>query len=58
MKTKIDKAKLKTGLWVLIGILLIAVVYATFFRDTSAAVSLGSNAGPAASAYSGMVGGC
>jgi len=58
MKTKIDKAKLKTGLWIVIGILLVAVVYATFFRDTATATTLSANAGSAASAYSGMVGGC
>lgn len=54
---KIDK---KTALWIVIGVLLVAVVYVVFFQGNTATASttLGPQAGQAASAYSGMVGGC
>lgn len=59
MEIEIKKQNLgKIALWGVIAILLIAVVYATFFRETGTATTLGANAGQAASAYSGMVGGC
>ncbi|HKZ33709.1 MAG TPA: hypothetical protein VJ142_00525 [Candidatus Nanoarchaeia archaeon] len=49
----------KIVLWVIIGILLLAVVYTVFFQGGGSSTgSLSSNAGQAASAYSGMVGGC
>ncbi|MEK6897088.1 MAG: hypothetical protein AABW93_01010 [Nanoarchaeota archaeon] len=51
----------KIVLWVIIGILLLAVVYTVFFQGGSSSVvssSLSPTAGQAASAYSGMVGGC
>lgn len=48
----------KAVLWGVIGLLLLAVVYVTFFKETGTATTLGANAGQAASAYSGMVGGC
>lgn len=49
----------KIALWVIIGILLLLVIYTILFQGGSAnAGSLSSNAGQAASAYSGMVGGC
>ena len=52
--------KQKVVLWVIIGVLLLAVLYTIFFQGSvgSASSSLSSNAGQAASAYSGMVGGC
>jgi hypothetical protein len=50
--------KQKIALWVIIGILLIAVIYTVFFQGGSGASSLSPTAGQAASAYSGMVGGC
>ena len=56
MKMKIDRNMI---LWALIGLLAVLVIYTLFFRGSAAnVVSLGSNAGQAASAYSGMVGGC
>lgn len=55
MEIKINK---KTALWSVIGLLLVAVVYATFFRDVTTVNTLSASAGQAASAYSGMVGGC
>ncbi len=58
---KIGKTEVETKkavLWAVIGVLLLAVVYVTFFRDASTATTLSANAGQAASAYSGMVGGC
>ena len=50
----------KIVLWAIIGILLLAVVYAVFFQGFagSASSSLSPTAGQAAGAYSGMVGGC
>ena len=49
----------KVALWVIIGVLLLAVVYTVFFQGGSTtSTSLSSTAGQAASAYSGMVGGC
>jgi len=49
----------KIVLWTIIGVLLLAVVYTVFFQgNTGSTSSLSSNAGQAASAYSGMVGGC
>ncbi|MEK6840654.1 MAG: hypothetical protein AABX79_01745 [Nanoarchaeota archaeon] len=50
----------KIVLWVIIGILLLAVIYTVFFQggSSSASSSLSPSAGQAASAYSGMVGGC
>ncbi len=49
----------KIVLWVIIGILLLAVVYTIFFQGGGGSTgALSSNAGQAASAYSGMVGGC
>lgn len=50
----------KIVLWVIIGILLLAVIYTIFFQGSagSASSSLSPTAGQAASAYSGMVGGC
>jgi len=49
----------KIVLWVVMGILLLAVIYTVFFQGGASGVaSLGPNAGQAASAYSGMVGGC
>jgi len=59
MEIQIKKQNLgKIALWGVIGLLLIAVVYVTFFKEAGTATALGSNAGQAASAYSGMVGGC
>ena len=55
MEIKINK---KTALWSVIGLLLVVVVYATFFRDVTTTTTLGVSAGQAASAYSDMVGGC
>ena len=55
MKIKINK---NTLLWVLIGVLAVLVIYTLFFRGMMGGISLGRNAGQAASAYSGMVGGC
>ena len=49
----------KVVLWVIIGVLLLAVIYTVFFQGGSTtSTSLSSTAGQAASAYSGMVGGC
>lgn len=51
----------KIVLWSIIGILLVAVIYTVFFNSgtsVTTASTLGPNAGQAASAYSGMVGGC
>jgi len=49
----------KIVLWAVIGILLLAVVYTVFFQGGGSSTgALSSNAGQAASAYSGMVGGC
>ena len=49
----------KVALWVIIGVLLLAVVYTVFFQGGSTtSTSLSSTAGQTASAYSGMVGGC
>ncbi len=48
----------KALLWGIIGLLVLAVVYKTFFGGFASSVGLGANAGQAASAYSGMVGGC
>ena len=48
----------KIVLWVIIGILLLAVIYTVFFQGTTSASSLSPTAGQAAQAYSGMVGGC
>lgn len=48
----------KVVLWGAIALLGIAVVYTTFFKGSASSVGLGANAGQAASAYSGMVGGC
>ncbi|HJZ19209.1 MAG TPA: hypothetical protein VJ208_03830 [Candidatus Nanoarchaeia archaeon] len=48
----------KAVLWGAIGLLLLMVIYTTFFKGSVDLGSLGSNAGSAASAYSGMVGGC
>ena len=47
----------KAVLWGAIALLLLAVVYVTFFQGASVS-TLGANAGSTASAYSGMVGGC
>jgi hypothetical protein len=47
----------KAVLWGAIALLLLAVVYVTFFQRASVS-TLGANTGSAASAYSGMVGGC
>ncbi len=55
---KMEIEKKKIALWVLVGILVLALVYAVFLRDAGTAITLGSNTGSAASAYSGMVGGC
>ncbi len=55
---KINKDKARVALWVVIGVLLLAVVYVVFFKDASTASTLSANSGQAASAYSGMVGGC
>ena len=49
----------KVVLWVIIGVLLLAVIYTVFFQGGSTtSTSLSSTAGQAASVYSGMVGGC
>jgi TctA family transporter len=48
----------KIVLWAIIGLLLLAVIYTVFFQGGSSTSSLSSTAGQAASAYSGMVGGC
>lgn len=59
MEIKIKKQNLgKLVLWGVIGLLLLAVVYVTFFKGSVSTAQLGANAGQAASAYSGMVGGC
>jgi len=51
--------KQKIALWVAIGVLLVAVIYTVFFQgNTGSTSSLSANAGQAAQAYSGMVGGC
>jgi len=51
--------KERIALWVVIGILLIAVTYTVFFNGgANSASTLSPSAGQAASAYSGMVGGC
>jgi len=51
--------KQKIVLWAVIGILMLAVIYTVFFQnDVTGTSSLSANAGQAASAYSGMVGGC
>lgn len=50
--------KEKIALWIIIGILLLIVIYTVFFQDSSSTSFLGQNARQAASAYSGMVGGC
>jgi hypothetical protein len=60
-KMKIGNTEIETKkavLWGAIGLLLLMVVYTTFFKGSVDLGSLGSNAGSAASAYSGMVGGC
>ena len=48
----------KVILWIIIAILVIAVIYITFFRggSTGSVISAGQSAGQVAS--SGMVGGC
>ncbi len=49
----------KIALWTIIGILLLAVIYIIFFQGSAgSATTLSPTAGKAASAYSGMVGGC
>ena len=48
----------KLVLWGIIGLLLLVVIFATFFNDAEGVSTLSANAGKAASAYSGMVGGC
>ncbi len=48
----------KAVLWGVIALLVLAVVYTTFFQGSISSANLGANAGQAASAYSGMVGGC
>ncbi|MEX2016930.1 MAG: hypothetical protein WD876_00455 [Candidatus Pacearchaeota archaeon] len=50
--------KSKIALWVIIGILLLVVIYTLFFQGGSSTSTLSPTAGQAASAYSGMVGGC
>ena len=51
--------KSKIVLWVIIGILLVAVVYTVFFQGSASTGSvLSPSAGQAAGASSGMVGGC
>jgi len=55
---EIKKETIKAVLWGAIAFLLLAVIYMTFFAGGSTASSLSANAGQAASAYSGMVGGC
>lgn len=60
-KMKIGNTEIETKkavLWGVIGLLILAVVYVTFFQGSASGISLGSNAGSTASAYSGMVGGC
>ena len=58
-KMEIKKQNLgKLVLWGIIGLLLLVVIFATFFNDARSVSTLGANAGQAASAYSGMVGGC
>ena len=48
----------KIVLWSIIGLLLLAVIYAVFLQGGNSATTLSPTAGQAASAYSGMVGGC
>jgi len=49
----------KIVLWAIIGLLLLVVIYTIFFQGSAgSASSLSPSAGQAASAYSGMVGGC
>ena len=48
----------KAVLWGVIALLFLAVVYVTFFQGSIYSIGLGTNTGSAASAYSGMVGGC
>lgn len=48
----------KALLWGAIALLGVAVIYTTFFKGSISSAGLGANAGQAASAYSGMVGGC
>lgn len=58
---KIGNTEIETKravLWGAIGLLLLAVVYVTFFQESGTATTLGANAGQAASRYTGMVGGC
>ncbi|MEX0933037.1 MAG: hypothetical protein WDZ77_03000 [Candidatus Pacearchaeota archaeon] len=55
-KIKLERRKLL--LWIFIGILLLALVYAVFLKDTAIVSSVGPGSTQAASAYSGMVGGC
>ena len=56
-ETKMETQKIV--LWAVIGILLIAVTYTVFFNGgANSASTLSPSAGQAASAYSGMVGGC
>ncbi|GIU68175.1 MAG: hypothetical protein KatS3mg001_025 [Candidatus Pacearchaeota archaeon] len=51
--------KEKIILWIIIGILLIAVIYTIFFKGSgTGSATLSTEAGKAAQAYAGMVGGC
>ncbi len=52
---KIDKSML---LWIVIAVLFILVIYVLFFQGAATTTGLTANAGQAAQAYSGMVGGC
>ena len=50
----------KIILWIIIAILVVAVIYITFFRggSTGSVINAAQSAGQVASSGSGMVGGC
>lgn len=60
-----SKANLKGGkmdkrilLWIIIAILVLAVIYVVFFKDTGSVSAAAGSASSAAQSYGGMVGGC